>query len=109
MGKQQLYAIGHYYYHEQWPRNYQLAFIFLHRASMIPFPTNLRLFLDKTVYDFKVPDLLGIVSYYTNDNAVGRKSVIKAMKIRPTDKRLAKNLGFFNQRMGRSVADKTEI
>ena len=49
-----LYAVGHYYYHEQWPRNYQLAFLFLHRASMFKFPTNLRLFLDKTVYDFKV-------------------------------------------------------
>jgi glycosyltransferase involved in cell wall biosynthesis len=53
-----LYAIGHYYYHEEWPRNYQLSFIFLHRASMIPFPTDLRLFLDKTVYDFKVGFLL---------------------------------------------------
>jgi glycosyltransferase involved in cell wall biosynthesis len=103
-----LYAIGHYYYHEQFPRNYQLAFIFLHRASMIPFPTNLRLFLDKTVYDFKVPDLLGIVSYYTGDNEVGRTHVIKALKIKPTDKRLLKNLQFFNQRLGRSASDQSK-
>tara|TARA_B110000879_G_C11174743_1_gene515376 strand:- start:3556 stop:3966 length:411 start_codon:yes stop_codon:yes gene_type:complete len=102
-----LYAVGHYYYHEEWPRNYQLAFLFLHRASMFPFPTNLRLFLDKTVYDFKVPDLLGIAAYYTHDNDVGRVQVLKALKIRPRDKRLLKNLGFFNQRMGRKVNDMT--
>lgn len=102
-----LYAIGHYYYHEESPRNYQLAFIFLHRASMIPFPTNLRLFLDKTVYDYKVPDLLGIVSYYTGDNSIGRTAVIKALKQRPTDKRIIKNLRFFNTRMGRDAADKS--
>ena len=41
----------------------------------------------------QVPDLLGIVSYYTHDDAVGRKQVLKAMKIKPTDKRLVKNLG----------------
>ena len=58
-----LYAIGHYYYHEQWPRNYQLAFLFLHRASMIPFPSTLRLFLDKVVYDFKVGGGSGVVGW----------------------------------------------
>ena len=41
----------------------------------------------------QVPDLLGIVSYYTHDDAVGRKQVLKAIKIKPTDKRLVKNLG----------------
>jgi hypothetical protein len=41
----------------------------------------------------QVPDLLGIVSYYTHDDAVGRTQVLKAMKIKPTDKRLVKNLG----------------
>ena len=104
-----LYAIGHYYYHEVYPRNYQLAFIFLHRASMIPFPTDLRLFLDKTVYHFKVPDLLGIVAYYTKDNAIGRKYVIKALKVRPSDARLLKNLKFFNMRMNRADTDKTPL
>ena len=104
-----LYAIGHYYYHEVWPRNYQLAFLFLHRASMFKFPTNLRLFLDKTVYDFKVPDLLGIAAYYTHDNNVGRVQVLKALAIRPNDKRLIKNLGFFNSRMGRKKDDRVPV
>jgi len=94
-----LYAIGHYYYHDIWPRNYQLSFIFLHRASMIPFPTDLRLFINKTIYDFDVHDLLGIVSYYTHDYRVGREQVIKALKIKPNDTRLKKNLRYFNERM----------
>jgi len=45
------------------------------------------------VWFVQVPDLLGIVSYYTHDDAVGRTQVLKAMKIKPTDKRLVKNLG----------------
>jgi hypothetical protein len=53
--------------------------------------------------------LLGIVSYYTNDNEVGRKQVLKALRVKPTDKRLNKNLGFFNERMGRSATDKSPL
>ena len=61
------------------------------------------------MYDFKVPDLLGIVAYYTKDNRIGRNHVIKALRIRPNDARLLKNLKFFNRRMGRDDGDKFQV
>tara|TARA_B100000795_G_scaffold243647_1_gene207673 strand:- start:11181 stop:11408 length:228 start_codon:yes stop_codon:yes gene_type:complete len=74
---------------------------------MIPFPTDLRLFIHKTIYDFNVHDLLGIVSYYTHDNRVGREQVIKALKIKPNNARLNQNLRYFNKRMGKKYNDKS--
>ncbi len=100
-----LYAMGHYYYYGATPRDHESAFIFLHRASMYPFPENLRLFIDKEVYDFKVPDLLGIVSYYTGDYEIGRNQVLRALRMRPDDMRLLKNLVYFNKRLGRDPTD----
>ena len=72
---------------------------------MFPFPENLRLFIDRQVYDFKVPDLLGIVSYYTGDYAIGRRQVLRALRMRPDDMRLLKNLVYFNKRLGRDPTD----
>jgi len=74
---------------------------------MIPFPRDLKLFIDKTIYDFNVHDLLGIVSYYTHDNRVGREQVIKALKIKPNNARLNQNLRYFNERMGKKYNDKS--
>lgn len=88
-----LYAIANHYF--QQGRNYPLAFLFAQRASQIPFPAHLRLFIDKPVYDFKSHDLLGIVSYYVGELEVGEKAVRKALTVRPGDTRLQKNLGFY--------------
>ena len=96
-----LYAIGHYWYHEAKPRNNHLAFIFLQRGFQIPFPTNLRLFLDKPKWDYHIPDLLGITAYWIGEYEIGIKAVKKALIQKPNDKRLLKNLNFYRQKMGK--------
>ena len=95
-----LYAIGHYWYHEAKPRNNHLAFIFLQRGFQIPFPTNLRLFLDKPKWDYHIPDLLGITAYWIGEYEIGIKAVKKALLQKPNDKRLLKNLNFYKKKMG---------
>jgi glycosyltransferase involved in cell wall biosynthesis len=94
-----LYAIGHYYYHEAKPRNNHLAFIFLQRGFQIPFPTNLRLFLDKPKWDYHIPDLLGITAYWIGEYKIGIEAVKKALRYKPGDKRLEKNLRFFKEKL----------
>eukprot|EP00947_MAST-08B_sp_MAST-8B-sp1_P003914 g3914.t1 len=88
-----LYAVAHYWHSEQ--KNYPLSYIYALRGSQIKFPAHLRLFVDKTVYDFKIHDLLGIIAYYVNEHAIGKKAVLKALELYPDDKRLIKNLSFY--------------
>ena len=92
-----LYKIAsHYYTHG---RNYQLAYLFASRAARIPYPTQLRLFISKYVYDYKVHDLLGIVAFYAGEYEEGRRSVLKALETKPGDKRLLRNLGYYDSAM----------
>eukprot|EP00939_MAST-03C_sp_MAST-3C-sp1_P003695 g3695.t1 len=88
-----LYKIAsHYYTHG---RRYHLAYLFASRAAKIPYPSKLRLFISKNVYDYKMYDLLGIVAYYTGDHEDGKWAVLKALETKPNDKRLLRNLQYY--------------
>eukprot|EP00940_MAST-03C_sp_MAST-3C-sp2_P000205 g205.t1 len=88
-----LYKIAsHYYTHG---RQYHLAYIFASRAAKIPYPSDLRLFISKTVYDYKIHDLLGIVAFYAGEYAEGERAVLKALETKPGDKRLTRNLAYY--------------
>lgn len=91
-----LYAIANHYFHRE--KNYALAFLFAQRAAQLPFPAHLRLFIDKPVYDFKAHDLLGIVAFYVGEYDVGERAVRKALSVLPNDRRLTKNLGFYQRK-----------
>ena len=88
---------------KQKPRNNHLAFIFLQRGFQIPFPTNLRLFLDKPKWDYHIPDLLGITAYWIGEYDIGIKaeeSVIAETKRQAS----AKEFKFLQEKNGTSLA-----
>eukprot|EP00753_Platysulcus_tardus_P001167 PLAT11117.1.p1 GENE.PLAT11117.1~~PLAT11117.1.p1 ORF type:complete len:654 (+),score=329.48 PLAT11117.1:22-1983(+) len=89
-----LYQIAHHYYKQ---KDYPLAFLFASSAARIPFPSHLRLFVDRHVYDYKVHDLLGVVCYYVKEYEAGITAIRKAMKIKPKDARLLKNLRYYER------------
>ena len=88
-----LYKIASYYYSHG--RNYPLAYLFASRAARIPYPSDLRLFITKKVYDYKIHDLVGIVAYYVGEYEDGKRSVLKALESKPNDKRLLRNLKYY--------------
>ena len=79
------------------PRNYALSYLFVTRAARIPFPNHLKLFISKIDYDYKIPDLLGIVAYYVEEYREGMHAVRKAMKIAPMNARLKNNMRIYKR------------
>ena len=65
-----LYALGRYYRFRK--EKYNSAYMFLHRASLVPFPVNDSLFVDVGVYQWRLADELTLAAHYTQryDEAV---------------------------------------
>ena len=51
----------------------------------------------REVYEYLIPDLLGAVAYFVNDFEVGRRSVSRALMYKPGDKRLLRNLAYYDE------------
>eukprot|EP00742_Colponemidia_sp_Colp-10_P009172 GILJ01009981.1.p1 GENE.GILJ01009981.1~~GILJ01009981.1.p1 ORF type:complete len:519 (+),score=53.94 GILJ01009981.1:80-1636(+) len=91
-----LYFVAERYYSKV--KSHHLAFIFALRASQIVFPDKYTLFVDKTIYDFKVWDLLGIIGFYVGEFEVGEAAVRKALLQKPDNERLKRNLAYYLDR-----------
>lgn len=87
-----LYRIALSYYKEQ---EHHLTYLFAKRASELPMPTGLRLFLNPTVYAYGANDLVATSAFYVGERAAGIRSGCRALRAAPGDERVAKNLGFY--------------
>jgi len=72
-----LYDIGMYYYDKQ---EWDQAYKWLKKASEIPFPKHLILFISKHIYEFRVWLNLGVAAYYADKYKESIDANIKALK-----------------------------
>jgi glycosyltransferase involved in cell wall biosynthesis len=87
-----LYAIALHYDGEA---QHALTFLFARRAHEIPLPVKDTLFVDEEVYTWKVADLVASSAFWIGEMEVGEAAARKAVRARPDDPRLQKNLGFY--------------
>ncbi len=72
-----------------------LAYLYLLRASQIPFPTNHSLFIEKHLYDYEINDMLGRVAWYVKEYKVGFEAMVKAIRNRPLDMEMRDNVHLY--------------
>lgn len=72
-----LYEIGKHY---QETEQYEKAYMWLKKASVIPFPNDQVLFIFKDIYEFRVWDCLGISAYYVGQYKEAVDCDLKALK-----------------------------
>lgn len=90
-----LHAIALHYDRE---RNYALSLLFARRGFELPFPAQDRLFVDEDAYTWKLADLVGTAAYWVGEYELGEQAVRRALRHRPNDPRLQKNLSFYLER-----------
>lgn len=72
-----------------------LTLLFARRGYELPLPVHDRLFVDEDVYRFRLADLVGASAFWVGEFALGEEALRKALRHRPDDERLRKNLGFY--------------
>lgn len=87
-----LFAVAWHWYQEQ---NWPLCFLFAQRGSQIPFPDQASLFVDVTVYESKLLDLVGTSAFYVGEFSAGRAALEKLLATHPGDDRLRANLALY--------------
>jgi hypothetical protein len=75
-----------------------LTFLFARRGMELPLPVNDSLFVDEEVYTWKLADLTASSGYWLGELVVGEAAARQAVRNRPGDARLEKNLGFYLER-----------
>ncbi len=88
-----LYEIAYHYYDVG---DYDRSFEYLRQAEKVPLPDCV-MSIRREVYEYLIPDLLGAVAYFVNDFEVGRRSVSRALMYKPGDKRLLRNLAYYDE------------
>jgi tetratricopeptide (TPR) repeat protein len=74
-----------------------LCFLFASRALAIPYPEQDVLFVDKDLYDYTRYDLVGRSAWYVGEYAIGQTALLCALKVKPNEEYLKKNLGYYTQ------------
>ncbi len=77
-----------------------LCLLFARRGLDLPLPRHDRLFVDEEVYTWKLADLVGSSAYWLGELELGESAARRALRERPNDARLAKNLSFYLQKKG---------
>lgn len=75
-----------------------LTFLFARRGYEIPLPVKDTLFVDESVYTFRLADLVATSAYWIGEFEIGEQAARKAVRNCPGDPRLEKNLGFYLDR-----------
>jgi tetratricopeptide (TPR) repeat protein len=75
-----------------------LCVLYARRAYDLPHPKGDTLFVEADVYAWKAADLLGTSAYWIGELELGEEAARKALRARPDDERLKKNLGFYLDR-----------
>jgi hypothetical protein len=72
-----------------------LCFLFARRGYELPYPSQDTLFVDDSVYNWRLPDLVASSGYWLGELEIGEAAARKALRARPDDPRLRKNLDFY--------------
>lgn len=75
-----LISIASYYVNQE---NMSLAFIYAHRACLLPYPCQDKLFVQKYAYDYYRYELLTRCAWYCGEFEIGEWAALKAMEARP--------------------------
>lgn len=75
-----------------------LTFLFARRGYEIPLPVNDKLFVDESVYAWKMADLVATAAFWIGAFEIGEEAARRAVKNHPGDPRLEKNLGYYLDR-----------
>lgn len=88
-----LYALGNWH---RLKAEYALAYVYLHHAKTMKKPVG-GLFVEGSVYDWRIDDELGIVCYYLAKDKEGKNAVQQAMLNAPAEEqaRLRENLRWY--------------
>ena len=84
-----LYRIARHYYHQN---NSAATFMYALLSSKIPYPSSLRLFNNKRVYDYHIHKLISWAAYEVQEYEAGKNATEKALMVRPDDKYLQQQL-----------------
>lgn len=87
-----LHAIALHYDREG---QHALTLLFARRGYELPLPASDRLFVDEDIYRHGMADLVGTSAYWVGEYALGEEALRKALRFRPDDTRLRKNLEFY--------------
>jgi glycosyltransferase involved in cell wall biosynthesis len=72
-----------------------LSFLFARRGYELPYPSKDTLFVDDSVYSWRLADLVASSGYWLGERTIGEAAAKKALRARPDDPRLRKNLDFY--------------
>lgn len=75
-----------------------LSYLFAHRGWQIPFPNSDKLFINKSVYDWKLADLVGTTAFWIGEFEEGHRAARQAVEKGPKDDRLKNNLDHYERR-----------
>jgi hypothetical protein len=95
-----LHAIASHYDAE---KQHALCFLFARRGWELPYPADDSLFVDDSVYAWRLADLVASSAYWIGERAIGERAAREAVQARPDDARLRANLEFYLQREGDPV------
>lgn len=98
-----LYAVALHY---DGLAQHALTFLFARRGYEIPLPVKDSLFVDETVYTWKLADLVATAGYWIGEYEIGEEAARKAVRNNPGDARLERNLGFYLERKRQQKAKK---
>ena len=75
-----------------------LAVLYARRGLDLPFPAQDQLFVLDDVYRYKLADAMGASAFWIGEMEMGEAAARKALRARPDDPRLQKNLTFYLER-----------
>ncbi|MFI5300861.1 MAG: glycosyltransferase [Polyangiales bacterium] len=72
-----------------------LAMLFARRGFELPLPKNDLLFIEEATYLWRCADLVGAHAFWLGEFEIGERAARQAVKAKPDDERLKRNLGFY--------------
>ena len=75
-----------------------LCFLFARRGWELSYPASDSLFVDDSVYAWRLADLVASSAYWIGELSVGEQAARQALRHRPDDARLRENLKFYLER-----------
>ena len=94
MRVESVYELAYHYFEAN---DFETSYMYLIRADQVEIPVDLKLYVRREIYEYKIPDLLGAVSYHVKAYDVGRKAVQRALRYKPNDPRLLANQAFYDE------------
>ena len=83
-----------------WPDNIQSCYLFASYAYHVPYPKNDLLFVEKEFYDYSRYEIMSRCAWYMGEFSLGEQATRLALKVRPKETHLLRNLEMYQQKTG---------